>query len=95
MSSGLRMATGLLAVGVLVTTAAGCGGSPPGKPLASTVTCTSYRLHGTGAFHDEVRVQVDASNSTASPADYQAEVVMTLAGQARDCKMTSSPRLRR
>jgi hypothetical protein len=82
MSARLRMAAALLAAGVLVTTAAGCGSSPPGKPLASSVTCTSYPIHGAGAFHDEVQVQVDASNSTASSDHYRAEVVMPLAGGA-------------
>ena len=46
------------------------------------MTCTSYPIHGTGAFHDEVQVQVNASNATSASADYQADVVMTLAGGA-------------
>ena len=75
------MAAGLLAAGVLVAAAAGCSNSP-GKPAASSVACTSYPIHGTGAFHDEVQVQVNASNSTSASADYQADVVMTLAGGA-------------
>jgi hypothetical protein len=82
MSTGVRLMAGLLAVSVLVTTAAACSSSPSGKPLSSNVTCTSYPIHGSGAFHDEVQVQVDVSNSTASSADYVADVSMTLAGGA-------------
>jgi hypothetical protein len=82
MSTGVRLAAGLLTVGVLAITAAACSSSPSAKSAANSVTCTSYPIHGTGAFHDEVQVQVDASNSTASPADYQADVTMTLVGGA-------------
>jgi ABC-type glycerol-3-phosphate transport system substrate-binding protein len=82
MSAGLRLASGLLAVGVLAITAAACGGSPSATSAARGVTCTSYPIHGTGAFHDEVLVQVDASNSTASSADYEADVIMRLVGRA-------------
>jgi hypothetical protein len=82
MSSKVRAAAGLLAAAIVVTAAAGCGSSPPGKSSASSVTCTSYPIHGTGAFHDEVQVQVNASNATSASADYQADVVMTLAGGA-------------
>ena len=82
MNTGMRMAAALLAAGVLVPSAAGCSNSPQGKSSASGVTCTSYPINGTGAFHDEVQVQVNASNATASPADYQADVIMTLTGGA-------------
>jgi ABC-type glycerol-3-phosphate transport system substrate-binding protein len=82
MSSTMRLAAGLLAAAVIVTGTAGCSGSPPGKSAAPSVTCTNYPIQGTGTFHDEVQVQVTASNSTGSPANYQADVIMTLAGQA-------------
>jgi len=82
MSADVRLASGLLTAGVLAITAAACSGSPSATSAASGVTCTSYPIHGTGAFHDEVLVQVDASNSTASSADYEADVMMTLAGRA-------------
>jgi hypothetical protein len=82
MSTGMRLAAELLTVGVLAITAAACGNSPSATSAANGVTCTSYPIHGTGAFHDEVLVQVDASNSTASAADYEADVMMTLVGRA-------------
>jgi hypothetical protein len=46
------------------------------------VTCASYPIHGTGAFHDEVQVQVNVSNSASTPANYLADVTVTLAGSA-------------
>ena len=81
MSSRLRPAAGLLAAGILVSAAAACSSSP-GKPSASSVTCASYPIHGTGAFNDEVQVQVNVSNSASAPASYQADVIVTLAGSA-------------
>lgn len=81
MSAGVRPAAGLLAAGVIAITAAACG-SPPAKLAATSVTCRSYPIYGTGWYHDELQVRVDASNSTASPADYRADVTMTLAGRA-------------
>ena len=82
MSSRVRIAAGLLVAGILITGAAGCGSSPSGKATGPSVTCTSFPIHGTGTYHDEVQVQVEVSNRTGSPADYQAEVIITLAGEA-------------
>ena len=79
MSSRLTAAAGMLAAVVLVTVATACSGSP-GKAAAPSVTCASYPIHGTGSFHDEVQVQVSVSNNSSAPANYLADVALTLAG---------------
>ncbi|HEX3961658.1 MAG TPA: hypothetical protein VHZ03_34370 [Trebonia sp.] len=79
--SSKMWAAALLAAGISVTAVTGCSGTP-GTSSASSVTCTSYPIQGTGAFHDEVQVQVNARNATSAAANYQADVVMTLAGGA-------------
>ena len=83
MSTGVRLAAGLLTAGVLAITAAACSSSPSAKSVANSVTCTSYPIHGTGAFHDEVQVQVDASNSTASSASFCVNPNAVTPGSAR------------
>jgi hypothetical protein len=81
MSSRLTAAAGILAAAVLVTAVAACSGSP-GTAATSSVTCTNFPVNGTGSFHDEVEVQVTVSNNSSTPANYVADVAMTLAGVA-------------
>lgn len=75
----VKLAVGPLAVAALAAVTSACGGSPGGSS-ASTVTCTSYAVHGAGAYHDEVQVQVNVSNGSSAAADYQVDVAMALAG---------------
>jgi hypothetical protein len=69
----------LAAVALLAIVASACSGSA-GESSSSNVTCTSYTVHGTGTYHDEVQVQVGVSNSSSAAADYQVDVDMTLTG---------------
>ena len=77
-----KLAVGPLAATLLAIAASACSNGSPGESPASSVTCTSYAVHGTGAYHDEVQVKVSVSNSSSAAADYQADVIMTLGGPA-------------
>ena len=66
--------------GVLLAAALAACSGPARSTAAPTVTCVSYPIQGTGAFHAEVRVNVQVTNGSPAPANYRADVAIALAG---------------
>jgi uncharacterized protein (DUF58 family) len=70
---------GLLVMVSLAGALGACGSSNAARS-APGLRCTNYALQGTGAYHNEVSVQVDVSNSTTHPARYAVRVDLTTSG---------------
>ena len=66
-----------LAAAVLTGAVSACGSSTAATS-ASGVSCTSYAIHASGKYHDEVWVRVNVSNRTTQPAHYAVEVDLSV-----------------
>ena len=81
---GYRLA-GLLVAVTLAGAVSACGQSAAGPAFtgASGVSCTSYSIHASGRYHDEVSVRIQASNATARRVLFAVDVAMTVSQPGR------------
>ena len=77
MLRGYGLMSGLVAV-FLISALSGCGGSASVQSSPG-LSCSNYPLHGAGKYHNEASVRVEVSNSTAAPARYAIDVILTAA----------------
>lgn len=72
-----RSLTGLTAALITAAMVTSCADSSHVSTTAS-VTCSSYPIHGSGRFHDEIWVRVQVANRTGQPAHYTVDVELNL-----------------
>jgi hypothetical protein len=72
-----RSLTGLTAALIAAGMLTSCADSSHVGATAS-VTCSSYAIHGSGTFRDEIWVRVQVANRTSQPAHYTVDVELNL-----------------